>query len=143
MITTFVVYIWYEINRNYLFMDKPTAAELEVLAVLWELEQASVRQVHEKISLTKETGYTTTLKIMQNMHAKGMVSRDEEKRSHIYKASVSREDTRQSLVSSFISKAFGGSAKMLVMQALGQSEPSKEEIKEIRAFLDKIENKSE
>ncbi|MBI0401375.1 MAG: BlaI/MecI/CopY family transcriptional regulator [Cytophagales bacterium] len=121
-------------------MDKPTAAELEILAILWEKEQASVRQVHEELSLTKETGYTTTLKTMQNMHAKGLLARDEEKRSHIYSALISQEDTQQSLVRNFIGKAFGGSAKKLVMQALGQSEPSKEEIKEIRAFLDKIEN---
>ena len=103
-------------------IDKPTAAELEVLAVLWDIEQGSVRQVHEKLSQTKETGYTTTLKILQNMFAK--------------------EVTQRSLVRSFIGKAFGGSAKKLVMQALGQSEPSREEIKEIRAFLDKIENNS-
>ena len=77
------------------------------------------------------------------MHVKGLVSRDEEKRSHIYKAAISQEDTQQSLVKSFIGKAFGGSAKKLVMQALGQSEPSREEIKEIRAFLDKIENDSQ
>ncbi|GAB3008451.1 BlaI/MecI/CopY family transcriptional regulator [Cyclobacterium sp. 1_MG-2023] len=124
-------------------MDKPTAAELEILAILWEKKQASVRQVHEELSLTKETGYTTTLKIMQNMHAKGLLARDEEKRSHIYSALISQEDTQQSLVKNFIGKAFGGSAKKLVMQALGQSEPSKEEIKEIRAFLDKIENDSQ
>lgn len=121
-------------------MDKPTAAELEILAILWGKEQASVRQVHEELSLTKETGYTTTLKTMQNMHAKGLLARDKEKRSHIYSALISQEDTQQSLVRNFIGKAFGGSAKKLVMQALGQSEPSKEEIKEIRAFLDKIEN---
>lgn len=121
-------------------MDKPTAAELEILAILWKKKEASVRQVHEELSLTKETGYTTTLKTMQNMHAKGLLARDEEKRSHIYSALISQEDTQQSLVRNFIGKAFGGSAKKLVMQALGQSEPSKEEIKEIRAFLDKIEN---
>ena len=124
-------------------MDKPTAAELEILAILWEKEQVSVRQVHEELSLTKETGYTTTLKTMQNMHAKGLLARNEEKRSHIYSALISQEDTQQSLVRNFIGKAFGGSAKKLVMQALGQSEPSKEEIKEIRAFLDKIEKDSQ
>jgi len=124
-------------------MDKPTAAELEILAILWEKKEASVRQVHEEVSLTKETGYTTTLKTMQNMHAKKLLARDEEKRSHIYSALISQEDTQQSLVKNFIGKAFGGSAKKLVMQALGQSEPSKEEIKEIRAFLDKIENDSQ
>ncbi|WP_339925313.1 BlaI/MecI/CopY family transcriptional regulator [uncultured Cyclobacterium sp.] len=124
-------------------MDKPTAAELEILTILWQKKEASVRQVHEELSLTKETGYTTTLKTMQNMHAKKLLARDEEKRSHIYSALISQEDTQQSLVKNFIGKAFGGSAKKLVMQALGQSEPSKEEIKEIRAFLDKIENDSQ
>ncbi|SHM35963.1 Predicted transcriptional regulator [Cyclobacterium lianum] len=121
--------------------EKPTAAELEVLAIIWDLGEASVRDVHEKLALDKETGYTTTLKIMQNMYAKGLLSRDEQKKRHVYRAEVSQKDTQQSLVKSFISKTFGGSAKKLVMQALGQSDPSREEIEEIRAFLDKIENK--
>ncbi|MDN3689579.1 BlaI/MecI/CopY family transcriptional regulator [Cyclobacterium jeungdonense] len=121
--------------------EKPTGAELEVLAILWELGNASVRQVHERLTQDKETGYTTTLKIMQNMYGKGLVARDEKKRSHVYRAAISQQDTQESLVKNFIRKAFGGSANKLVMQALGQSEPSKEEIEEIRAFLDKMENK--
>ncbi|NHE56899.1 BlaI/MecI/CopY family transcriptional regulator [Cyclobacterium plantarum] len=121
--------------------EKPTAAELEVLAIIWDMGEASVREVHEKLARDKETGYTTTLKIMQNMHGKGLLSRDDQKRKHVYRAVVSQKDTQQSLVKSFISKTFGGSAKKLVMQALGQSDPSREEIEEIRAFLDKIENK--
>ncbi|MEX2512510.1 MAG: BlaI/MecI/CopY family transcriptional regulator [Cyclobacteriaceae bacterium] len=121
---------------------KPTAAELEILAILWEMEKASVRQVHEQLLEKKETGYTTTLKTMQNMYIKGLLERNEEKRSHIYMAAKSQQVTQQSLVKNFISKTFGGSAKKLVMQALGQSKPSKEEIEEIRTFLDQIENKS-
>lgn len=122
-------------------MQKPTEAELEVLAILWELKEASVRQVHERLAQTKETGYTTTLKIMQIMHAKGMVSRDEKSRKHLYRATVKQGDTQKSLLKNLMSSAFGGSSKALVMQALGQDNPSKEELDEIRAFLDQLENK--
>lgn len=118
-------------------MEKPTAAELEILSILWELETANVRQVHSK--LEKETGYTTTLKIMQNMFLKGLLIRDEANRTHLYKAAISQENTQQALLKNFVSKTFGGSAKTLVMQALGQNQPSPEEIDEIREFLDKIE----
>jgi BlaI family transcriptional regulator, penicillinase repressor len=118
-------------------MEKPTAAELEILSILWALETASVRQVHSQ--LEKETGYTTTLKTMQNMFVKGLLFRDESSRTHLYRAALSQEDTQKSLLKNFVSKTFGGSAKTLVMQALGQSQPSREEINEIRAYLDKIE----
>jgi BlaI family transcriptional regulator, penicillinase repressor len=121
-------------------MNKPTESELEILALLWEMGNASVRQIHEKLSKNKATGYTTTLKIMQIMHTKGLVKRDEENRSHIYSPAISQKETQKSLVNNFMSTAFGGSAKNLVMHALGQGETSKEELKEIRAFLDKLEN---
>lgn len=122
-------------------MSKPTEAELEILALLWEMKEASVRQIHERLAETKETGYTTTLKIMQIMHAKGMVLRDEENRSHIYRPATNQKDTQNSLLKNLMSTAFGGSSKTLVMQALGQENPSKDEIDEIRAFLDQLENK--
>lgn len=118
-------------------MEKPTTAELEILSILWELETANVRQVHSK--LEKDTGYTTTLKTMQNMFLKGLLIRDEANRTHLYKAAISQENTQQALLKNFVSKTFGGSAKTLVMQALGQSQPSPEEIDEIREFLNKIE----
>jgi BlaI family transcriptional regulator, penicillinase repressor len=121
-------------------MNKPTESELEILALLWEMGNASVRQIHEKLSKNKATGYTTTLKIMQIMHTKGLVKRDEENRSHIYSPAISQKETQKSLVNNFMSTAFGGSAKNLVMHALGQGDTSKEELKEIRAFLDKLEN---
>ncbi|MFC4874060.1 BlaI/MecI/CopY family transcriptional regulator [Negadavirga shengliensis] len=120
---------------------KPTASELEILAILWNEEKASVREIHEKLSENKETGYTTTLKTLQNMFSKGLVKRNEDKRSHVYYPAVSQQDTQKSLVKNFMSTAFGGSAKKLVMQALGQSKPSKDEISEIRKFLDQLENK--
>jgi BlaI family transcriptional regulator, penicillinase repressor len=121
-------------------MNKPTESELEILALLWEMGNASVRHIHEKLSKNKATGYTTTLKIMQIMHTKGLVKRDEENRSHIYSPAISQKETQKSLVNNFMSTAFGGSAKNLVMHALGQGDTSKEELKEIRAFLDKLEN---
>ncbi|WP_026955261.1 BlaI/MecI/CopY family transcriptional regulator [Algoriphagus vanfongensis] len=122
-------------------MSKPTEAELEILSLLWELKSASVRQIHEKLAQTKETGYTTTLKIMQIMHAKGMLDRDEQSRTHIYRPAVKQNDTQKSLIKNLMTTAFGGSSKSLVMQALGQDNPSKEELDEIRAFLDKLEHK--
>lgn len=124
-------------------MTKPTESELEILALLWELKEASVRQIHERLAETKDTGYTTTLKIMQIMHAKGMVSRDEQNRSHIYRPLTNQKDTQKSLLKNLVNTAFGGSAQNLVMQALGQENPSKEDLDEIRAFLDQLEqNKS-
>lgn len=122
-------------------MSKPTESELEILSLLWELKEASVRQIHERLAETKDTGYTTTLKTMQIMHAKGMVTRDEENRSHIYKPATNQQDTQNSLLKNLMNTAFGGSSKKLVMQALGQDNPSKDEIDEIRAFLDQLENK--
>lgn len=121
-------------------MSKPTEAELEILSLLWELKEASVRQIHERLSETKDTGYTTTLKIMQIMHAKGIVSRDEENRSHIYSPATNQKETQKSLLKNLVTTAFGGSAQKLVMQALGQENPSKVELDEIRAFLDQLEN---
>jgi predicted transcriptional regulator len=121
-------------------MSKPTEAELEILSLLWELKEASVRQIHERLAETKDTGYTTTLKIMQIMHAKRMVSRDEENRSHIYRPATNQKETQKSLLKNLVTTAFGGSAQKLVMQALGQENPSKEDLNEIRAFLDRLEN---
>lgn len=118
---------------------KPTESELEILAILWKLKKASVRQIHDILSETKETGYTTTLKLMQIMHAKGLVERNEQSRSHIYSPIRTEKETQKSLLKGFLSTAFGGSSKKLVMQALGQDRPSQEEINEIREFLDQIE----
>ncbi|KEO72794.1 BlaI/MecI/CopY family transcriptional regulator [Anditalea andensis] len=121
-------------------MNKPTESELEILSILWEMGKASVREIHDRLSANKSTGYTTTLKIMQIMYAKGLVIRDEQNRSHIYSTAISQKETQKSLLNNFMTTAFGGSAKKLVMHALGQGDPSKEELKEIRAFLDKLEN---
>ena len=121
-------------------MNKPTESELEILSLLWEMKEASVRQVHERLAEIKDTGYTTTLKTMQNMHAKGMVNRNEEQRTHVYFPVTNQKETQKSLLKNLVTTAFGGSAQKLVLQALGEENPSKEELDEIRAFLDQLEN---
>lgn len=122
-------------------MSKPTESELEILSLLWEMKQSNVRQIHERLAETKDTGYTTTLKTMQNMHGKGMVNRNEEQRTHVYSPVTNQKETQKSLLKNLVTTAFGGSAQKLVLQALGEENPSKEELDEIRAFLDQLENK--
>lgn len=121
-------------------MIRPTDSELEILAFLWQQGPSTVRQVHDFLAKTKDAGYTTTLKLMQIMQEKGLLSRTEEARSHIYTAQVSEEETQQSLLGRFVETAFRGSAAQLVMQALGNHETSAEELDEIRNLLDNLEN---
>ncbi|OKL40910.1 BlaI/MecI/CopY family transcriptional regulator [Pontibacter flavimaris] len=118
---------------------KPTESELEILQVLWQHGPSTVRFVHEELSETKDAGYTTTLKIMQLMTEKGMLEADKSSRSHIFRPLLQEEDTQQQLLDRFLDTAFRGSASKLVMQALGNSRASKEELDEIRNLLDKLE----
>ncbi len=120
---------------------KPTESELEILRILWRHGPCTVRLVHEELSRDKDAGYTTTLKLMQIMAAKGLVSRDETARTHIYQAAVSEADTQKQLLNRFLDTAFGGSAARLVMQALGNHDASKEELDEIRKLLDQMEKR--
>ncbi|ATL49443.1 transcriptional regulator [Chitinophaga caeni] len=118
---------------------KPTDSELEILAILWERGASTVRAVHEILEQRKEIGYTTTLKLMQIMHDKGLLTRDASNKTHIYTAAVSREQTREQFLNKMIDTLFGGSASQLVMQALGQHQSSKEELEQIKQYLDKME----
>ncbi|SEL54472.1 BlaI/MecI/CopY family transcriptional regulator [Parapedobacter koreensis] len=118
---------------------KPTESELEILQILWEKGESSVRDVHEILLKTKDVGYTTTLKIMQIMHEKGLVNRDSSARTHIYTANVGRESTQQHLLDKMITQVFNGSAARLVMHALGNNKASAEEIAEIKKYLDNLE----
>ncbi|MBK1442397.1 BlaI/MecI/CopY family transcriptional regulator [Parapedobacter sp. ISTM3] len=118
---------------------KPTESELEILQILWEKGEASVREVHEILVKNKDVGYTTTLKMMQIMHEKGLVNRDSSARTHIYSANVSRESTQQHLLDRMIANVFNGSAARLVMHALGNNTASAEEIAEIKKYLDNLE----
>ncbi|REL31496.1 BlaI/MecI/CopY family transcriptional regulator [Thalassotalea euphylliae] len=117
---------------------KPTEAELTLLNVLWKIGPATVRQIHEAVSETQKTGYTTVLKILQIMHEKTLVIRDESNRAHVYAAANSETQTQSSLIKDLISKAFGGSTSKLVMRALNES-TSKQEIEDIRQLLDNLD----
>ena len=114
---------------------KPTDAELAILHVLWDRGPSTVRQVFETLTGTRETGYTTTLKLMQIMSEKGLVRRDESARTHIYAATVSRDKTQQHLVRDLLDRAFGGSAATLVMQALSSHPTSADERREIEQLI--------
>lgn len=117
---------------------KPTESELEILMVLWDKGAATVREVHEVLAEHKDSGYTTTLKLMQIMFEKGIVKRDDSSKTHIYRANISRENTQQQFVGKMIHSLFGGSSTQLVMQALGNHAPSKEELEEIQKMLDNL-----
>ena len=117
---------------------KPTESELEILQILWKKGTASVREVHEELLETKDAGYTTTLKLMQIMHEKGLVKRDDSVKTHIYQAAVSKEKTQKHLLGKMIDSLFGGSPGELVMQALGNHKASADELEEIQKMLDNL-----
>jgi BlaI family transcriptional regulator, penicillinase repressor len=122
---------------------KPTASELEILQILWKKGECTVRDVNEELIRDRETevGYTTTLKLMQIMHEKGLVERDTSNRTHKYKHLISHEHTSQGILQTLIDTVFNGSASQLVMQALSNKSSSKEEIKKIKEYLDQLEKK--
>ena len=115
---------------------KPTVMELTILRVLWERGPATVREVHEVLDSGKATGYTTVLKLLQIMTAKGMVIRNDDERAHVYEARLPAESTKRQLVSDLVQRAFSGSASQLMMHALSGHKASPDEIKELRRILD-------
>ena len=119
--------------------QKPTESELEILKVLWQMGRATVKKVNEEINKTKETGYTTTLKIMQIMFEKGLVSRNAEGKQHIFEAIIGEEDTQKSLLNRFIDSTFQGNAMSLVMQALGNHHASEAELSELKKLIQQFE----
>lgn len=121
---------------------QPTASELEILNILWDIGPSTVRTVNEKMNIKKESGYTTTLKLMQIMHEKGLVLRELDNRTHIYKAAVDKEKTREVVLDNFLDNIFGGSAMNMVMQALGNHKASKEEIDELKRLIQKLEEEN-
>lgn len=122
--------------------NKPTESEMGILQVLWEQGPSTVREVHDILSEKKEAGYTTTLKLMQIMNEKGLLNRNDESRSHIYSAAVKQQSIQKQLVSKMIDGLFKGSSASLVMHALGNHRASKEEIREIKKYLNEIENRN-
>ena len=122
--------------------NKPTESEMGILQVLWEKGPSTVREVHDILSEKKEAGYTTTLKLMQIMNEKGLLSRNDESKSHIYSAAVKKQSIQKQMVGKMIDGLFKGSSASLVMHALGNHRASKEEIQEIKKYLDEMESKN-
>jgi predicted transcriptional regulator len=119
---------------------KPTEAELGILNVLWERGPSTVRDVHEALYRDEGAGYTTALKLMQIMHGKGLVERDDSERAHVFRATVSKERTQKRFLSDIVQRVFDGSPSKLVLQALGgKPRATAEELEEIRALLDKLD----
>jgi BlaI family transcriptional regulator, penicillinase repressor len=118
---------------------RPTEAELAILQVLWEQGSSTVRQIQDVLESARGTGYTTTLKLMQIMFEKGLLTRDDSNRSHVYSAAVSRQKTQRRLVGELVEQAFSGSAQQLVMQALSAKKSTPEELREIRNLIDELE----
>jgi BlaI family transcriptional regulator, penicillinase repressor len=118
---------------------KPTEKELEILQILWKKGPAAVKEVHESMGGDEENGYTTILKLLQIMHEKGLVTRQKSGKLHLYKAVASQEHTRQFILDKMIQTVFQGSSMQLVMSALGSKRSSKEDLKEIKRYLEKLE----
>lgn len=118
---------------------KPTESELEILSILWEKGNATVREVHEVVSTTKDVGYTTTLKLMQIMNEKGLVTRNETAKTHIYIPSYSKDQAQEVYVGKMIKTLFSGSTAGLVMQALGNQKPNQDELNEIKKLIESLE----
>jgi BlaI family penicillinase repressor len=123
-------------NRKQPALPLPTDAEIDILAVLWRIGPATVREVHE--ALGKDSGYTTTLKQMQLMLDKGLLIRSERFRSHVYEPGVSQGQTQKQIAADLLKRAFNGSAKNLLLGALSAQPASSEELAEIRRMLDKF-----
>lgn len=126
---------------NFKKKHNPTESELEVLQILWQDGPCAVRAVNEKLNEKRQVGYTTTLKIMQIMTEKGLVSRDTSTRTHIYHSEVKEGETQHSLLDSFIEKTYRGSAMRLVLQALGREEATPEELSQLKHLIQQIEDK--
>jgi BlaI family transcriptional regulator, penicillinase repressor len=119
--------------------QKPTAAELQILQVLWERGPSTVREVHEALQQEKALGYTTVLKLMQIMTTKGLVRRDENQRAHVYEAQQPAEKTKRQFAADMLERVFDGSARELMLHALAAQRSTREEIEELRHLLDEHE----
>jgi BlaI family penicillinase repressor len=120
---------------------KPTDSEMEILNILWDKGPGTVRDVHEVLQKNKDAGYTTTLKLMQIMHDKKLLTRNVSAKSHVYTANVSQQKTQGQMLKRMIDNVFNGSASQLVMQALGDHKTDKKELEEIKRYLEEIEKK--
>jgi BlaI family penicillinase repressor len=119
--------------------QKPTAAELQILQVLWERGPSTVRDVHDALQEEKALGYTTVLKLMQIMTTKGLVRRDENQRAHVYEAQQPAEKTKRQFAADVLQRVFDGSARELMLHALAAQRSTRQEIEELRNLLDEHE----
>ena len=119
-------------------LPRPTDAELAILRVLWTTGPGTVRDVHAKLPADRPVGYTTVLKLLQIMTDKGLVRRDESNRTHIYRAAASEDHTQKQLVGDLLDRAFGGSARKLILHALSARKATPQELDEIRRLLDRM-----
>ena len=122
--------------------SQPTAVELEILRILWQLEPCPVREIHARLNDAKGTNYSTTVKMLSVMLTKGLVRRDENATPHIYRAAMTRQRAAKQFLGELIEKVYDGSAMSLVLQALASCKASKHEIEEARKLLDEMEDKS-
>ena len=122
-----------------LTLPRPTDGELAILRVLWRRGPSTVRDVLEQLNEVQETGYTTVLKMMQIMTEKGLLARDDRDRTHVFEPRLAEEETQKQLLGDLLERAFNGSAKKLVMQALSAKKATPKELAEIRQLLDEIE----
>jgi len=118
---------------------RPTDAELAILNVLWQRGPSTVRDVHQALSTSQASGYTTVLKLLQIMTEKGLVVRDESQRAHVYASKQSERRTQRQLLGDLMDRAFGGSSAKLVLHALSERAASTEELRDIRTLLDQLE----
>jgi predicted transcriptional regulator len=118
---------------------RPTEGELAILRVLWESGPHTVREIHKTLNEIRPTGYTTVLKLMQIMTEKGLVERDENVRPQIYRARYSQEHTQRQLLRDLLDRAFGGSVRTMVLQALAAKKSSAEELEAVEKLLDRFE----
>lgn len=120
---------------------RPTEREMEILKILWQRGCSTVRQVNEDMNARQETGYTTTLKLMQIMVNKGLLIRDDSQFKHSFEAAVSEEKTQRQMVGHLLDRVFEGSAEKLVMQVLSSKKVSKKDLTKIRELIDRMEGK--
>ena len=120
---------------------KPTESELEILTLLWANKNATVRTVHEELTKTKTAGYTTTLKLMQIMHEKGLVTRNTDSKTHIYTPAIDKQKTQMQIVNKMIINLFAGSPAEMVMQALGGNKTTAAELQKIEELIETLKAK--
>ena len=123
-------------------LPRPTDSELAILRTIWRIGPATVRDVHEQLENEPKVGYTTVLKLLQIMAEKGLVTRDESQRAHVYAAAAPEETTQRQLVGDLLDRAFGGDALRLVMSALSTRRSKDSELAEVRRILDAMEQET-